>query len=257
MLVQTLAKKRSLNVLFLGLICLSFSKNESISNGVGFFVNRLGADFLHSFRCGEVSLTQARQPRVIIIAGPNGAGKSTSAPRLLQGELHVDEFVNADEIARGLSAFRAEDVAITAGKVMLSRLQVLSDKQVDFAFETTLASRNFARWIKKLQADGYSCSLVFLWLPNAEMAIARVRERVAAGGHNVPSETIRRRYERGLRNFFFLYRPVVDEWLFFDASDSSGGRLVASGSQGRSRVFDESVWTSVIEEYGHGKSKKG
>lgn len=151
-------------------------------------------------------------PSVVVLGGPNGAGKSTAAPALLQGALAVNEFVNADVIARGLSAFAPESAAIAAGRVMLGRLHELAAQRVTFAFETTLASRSFAPWLRSLRVSGYEVQLVFLWLPSADFAVERVAARVRAGGHNVPAETVRRRYHAGLRNFFSLYEPVASSW---------------------------------------------
>jgi predicted ABC-type ATPase len=139
-----------------------------------------------------------KNPHVIVIAGPNGAGKSTTAPMLLKGTLGVTEFVNADVIAQGLSAFQPESAAFHAGRVMLERLHYLAKERVDFAFETTLASRSFAPWIAKLKQSGYTFHLVFLWLPSADFAVARVAERVRMGGHDVPEETIWRRDNKGI-----------------------------------------------------------
>src|SRR5260370_25539595 len=135
-----------------------------------------------------------QSPPVIVIAGPNGAGKSTAAPVLLPNTLGVLQFVNADVIAHGLSAFQSEAVAMQAGRIMLQRLEELAANRMNFAFETTLSSRTFAPWIGKLRASGYSFVLLFLLLPDPEMAITRVLERVRQGGHNVPEDTIRRRY---------------------------------------------------------------
>ena len=117
-------------------------------------------------------------PKVVILAGPNGAGKSTSAARLLLGAMRVDEFVNADTIARGLSAFAPERVALNAGRIMLRRIKELSAERANFAFETTLATRSYAPWLKEIQAEGYEVHLLFLWLPSADMAVARVADRV-------------------------------------------------------------------------------
>ena len=123
-------------------------------------------------------------PLVVVLAGPNGAGKSTSAAHLLRGALAVDEFVNADTIAQGLSAYRPESAAVTAGRVMLDRLRFLARERRDFAFETTLAGRGHARWLQSLRAAGYRAHLIFLALPAAELAVARVAERVRQGGHD-------------------------------------------------------------------------
>jgi predicted ABC-type ATPase len=121
-------------------------------------------------------------PKVVVIAGPNGAGKSTAAPAVLRNALRVNEFVNADTIAAGLSAFSPDAVAIAAGRIMLERLRELAREGRDFAFETTLASKSFAPWLRTLQSDGYTCHLVYLWVPTVELAIARVAERVRRGG---------------------------------------------------------------------------
>lgn len=144
-------------------------------------------------------------PNVVIIAGPNGAGKSTAAPVLLSTVRRPVEFVNADVIVQGLSAFRPESQAIAAGRIMLNRLKELSSARADVAFETTLASRSFVPWVKSLQDNGYQFSLLFLHLRDAGMAVERVAARVRAGGHHVPEADVRRRYERGLWNLFNLY----------------------------------------------------
>src|SRR5580692_8223935 len=157
-------------------------------------------------------------PNIIIVAGPNGAGKTTAAADILIGALAVQEFVNADIIAKGLSSFRPESVAFDAGRIMLQRLHHLTALRADVAFETTLASRTFASWIKTLAATGYQFHLLFFWLPSADMAIGRVRTRVLEGGHHVPDDVIRRRYEAGLRNIFRLYRPLAASWRFYDNS---------------------------------------
>jgi predicted ABC-type ATPase len=132
--------------------------------------------------------TKSAKPHVIVVAGPNGAGKSTAAPRLLRDALSVREFVNADTIAAGLSAFRPESVAIAAGRIMLARMRVLAAAREDFAFETTLASRSFAPWLAGLQSGGYHVHLLFLWLRSPELAVSRVAERVRLGGHDVPAD---------------------------------------------------------------------
>lgn len=139
----------------------------------------------------------ATRPSVVILAGPNGAGKSTAAPELLQGELSISDFVNADVIARGLSAFDPDRAAIAAGRIMLGRLRELAHPRETFAFETTLASRSFAPWLRDLRGSGYAVHLIFLWLSSQELAEQRVADRVCSGGHDVPADTIRRRYRRG------------------------------------------------------------
>jgi predicted ABC-type ATPase len=188
----------------------------------------------------------ARPPLVVVIAGPNGAGKSTMAPRLLRDALAVSEFVNADPIATGLSAFRPESVAMTAGRVMLARLKALAEARGDFAFETTLASRTFAPWLRSLRASGYRVHVVFLSLPSADLAVARVAERVRQGGHDVPEAVVRRRFEAGLRNFFALYLGSVDTWRMLDNSGVGEPRLIAAGRGAHpATVLDAAAWASL------------
>jgi predicted ABC-type ATPase len=190
------------------------------------------------------------KPHVIVVAGPNGAGKSTAAPRLLRDALSVREFVNADTIAAGLSAFRPESVAIAAGRIMLARMRALATAREDFAFETTLASRSFAPWLAGLQRDGYHVHLLFLWLRSPELAVSRVAERVRLGGHDVPVPVIRRRYEAGLQNLFQLYLPLANSWDLFDNSEPGRPRLVAVGDGDAVTVGDNGeTWRRLKENY--------
>ena len=186
------------------------------------------------------------KPSVIVLAGPNGAGKSTLAPALLRGQWGVTEFVNADVIARGLSAFDPDRVAIQAGRIMLGRLKELAERRETFAFETTLASRSFAPLLAQLIETGYRFRLVFVWLPDVEMALQRVRDRVRLGGHDVPEETIRRRYTAGGRNFLELYRPLADSWRVYDNSIGHQTRLIAIGRRKIVRsVCDAETWNRI------------
>jgi predicted ABC-type ATPase len=154
-----------------------------------------------------------RRPVVVVIGGPNGAGKTTSAKLLLPDGVFISHFVNADTIAAGLSAFEPERVAMEAGRIMLRRLRELAEQRENFAFETTLASRSFTTFLRELQAVGYSVRVAYVWLRTPELSVERVAARVLRGGHHVPEETIRRRYERGIVNFKTLYRPIADSWL--------------------------------------------
>lgn len=184
-------------------------------------------------------------PNVIVIAGPNGAGKSTLAPALLRDTFGILEFVNADTIAEGLSAFAPEDASFDAGRVMLGRLHELASDGKDFAFETTLASRFYATWLRELQGYGYRVNLVFLWLNDVALAVERVRARVRAGGHDIPETTIRRRHERGLRNLFELYLPVADSWRIFDASAKMPKEIARYSETEGETIFDEAVWKRI------------
>jgi predicted ABC-type ATPase len=190
----------------------------------------------------------SQTPLVVLLAGPNGAGKSTSAAQLLKGVLAVEEFVNADTIAQGLSAYRPETAAVAAGRVMLGRLRFLAAARRDFAFETTLAGLGHGQWLSQLRASGYRSHLVFLALPSAALAVARVAERVRQGGHHVPDHVVRRRFEAGLRNLFTSYIPAVDGWQVYDNAELTGPRLIASGSAGTAPVItDPGAWKRLEE----------
>ena len=185
-----------------------------------------------------------RRPRpcVIALAGPNGAGKSTVGPDLLRGALHVTEFVNADVIAQGLSAFEPDAVAIAAGRVMSARLREWASHRADFAFETTLAGRTHAR-----DADPEPASNR---VRGPEVAIERVRSRVELGGHSIPDETVRRRYAAGLRNFFHVYIPLATSWRLYDNSMATAPRVVAVGrAVGRVSVRVRKTWERIREEW--------
>jgi predicted ABC-type ATPase len=187
-------------------------------------------------------------PHVIVIAGPNGAGKSTLAPGLLDGFLGIEDFVNADVIARGLSAFNPAAADIQAGRIMLARLRELAAEGRDFAFETTLASRSFAPWIARLREQrGYTFLLNYIWVGDPELSIERVARRVRAGGHHVPPEIVRRRYEGGLRNFFELYQPISDTWRVLDNREGSEPRPAAEGlGETVTEVYDDDVWQRML-----------
>lgn len=159
-------------------------------------------------------------PRLYIIAGCNGAGKTTASMVVLPDILDCKEFVNADEIARGLSPFRPEEMAIEAGKFMLQRIDALMDRRETFAIETTLATKSYRNLVTRAKGLGYQVILLFFWLPSPEMAERRVASRVAAGGHNIPRDVIHRRYWTGLRNLFDLFVPIVDSWSLYDNSDA-------------------------------------
>ncbi len=187
-----------------------------------------------------------RHPQIVLLAGPNGAGKSTLAPELLQGAFAVDEFVNADAIAVGLSAFKPASAAIAAGRVMLRRLDDLAAARADFAFESTLAARTFAPWLRTQRAAGYRVHIVFVSLPDADTAVQRVAERVRGGGHDVPESSVRRRYEAGLRNFHGLYRALATSWQLLDNSSIDGPVLVAEHVTGSTpAILDPERWARL------------
>ena len=157
---------------------------------------------------------------ILIIAGPNGAGKTTFATEFLPNEGDCPTFINADMIAAGLNPFQPERSAVAAGRIMLRMIDEYVQRGESFAFETTLSGRSYARMIPRWQAEGYRVRLYFMRLPSADMAVARVRNRVIEGGHNIEEHVVRRRFDAGWRNFQLIYRDMVDEWALYDASGS-------------------------------------
>ena len=165
-------------------------------------------------------MTRQAEKKIIIISGPNGAGKTTFAEEFLPKEAACSTFVNADLIAAGLAPFEPERAAFRAGRLMLEEIYRHARRGESFALETTLSGKGYAGLIPGWQADGYIVKLFFLRLASPELAIARVRQRVREGGHNIPEPVIRRRFKAGLRNFEKLYKPAVDEWALYDNSAS-------------------------------------
>ena len=161
----------------------------------------------------------SNKKHLYIIAGCNGAGKTTASFTILPEVLDCKEFINADEIAKGLSPFQPESVAMQAGRIMLARMEELLQKGETFAFETTLATKSYKQKIEWAQANGYEVTLLFFWLRNVTMAKERVAQRVAEGGHSIPSQTIERRYHNGITNLFTIYIDIVDICYIFDNSE--------------------------------------
>ena len=193
-------------------------------------------------------------PNLYIIAGPNGAGKTTAAYTLLPDVLNVNEFVNADEIARGLSPFNAESVAFEAGRIMLQRINHLMNTGVDFAFETTLSTRSYVQTIKRAKTAGYNVELFFVFLSSPELAVSRVAKRVAMGGHSIPTDVIHRRYERSLTNLFALYLPICESFLFINNSGNEPVE-VARGSALGTQVAAQLLWDYLVHTYGNSSQK--
>lgn len=181
------------------------------------------------------------KPTLYIIAGCNGAGKTTASYSVLPDLLNCREFVNADEIAKGLSPFNPEEVAIEAGKLMLQRIEHLLGQGKTFAIETTLATRSYASLIGRAHKRGYNVVLLFFWLPSPEIAVERVAKRVSEGGHNIPTETVYRRYWLGLQNFFGIFADIVDSWMFFD------NELEATLLANNREVKDNIKFAKIIE----------
>lgn len=186
--------------------------------------------------------------KLYVIAGCNGAGKTTASYTILPEILDCKEFVNADEIARGLSPFQPEKAGIEAGRMMLKRINKLLDLGEDFAFETTLSTRSYVLFIEKAKQLGYQVTCLFFWLESEELAISRVETRVKEGGHHIPEEVIRRRYEKGLSNFFRLFLPKVDNWLFVNNSGDTY-EIVAEGGFKEESIHNIDKWEQLKRHY--------
>jgi predicted ABC-type ATPase len=187
-------------------------------------------------------------PDLYIIAGCNGAGKTTASITVLPEILKCKEFVNADNIAAGLSPFNPENVALEAGRIMLQRMNQLIDERESFAIETTLATRSYVSLIKKIHEYGYKVTLLYFWLKSPEFAVQRVAKRVSKGGHNIPKDVIERRYYRGISNMINLYIPVVDKWSVVDNLDSIPN-MIAEGFMNEEKVIIyPELWDTFIEQ---------
>ena len=197
----------------------------------------------------KINRTGMRHPNLYIIAGPNGAGKTTAAYNLLPEVLHCPNFVNADEIARGLSPFAPETVSIQAGRIMLQRIDELLPQKVDFAIETTLSTRSYVQLVHRAQALGYKVHLIFFFLENEEQAKARVAQRVRNGGHDIPEEDIRRRFTRGIYNLINLYMPIC-EIVYVLNNNHVPAILVAqkSPSLGGLHIYKQDMWNQLIQK---------
>lgn len=187
------------------------------------------------------------QPCLYVVAGPNGSGKSTFARLFLPEYADCREFVNADLIAAGISPFNPESLALQAGKLMLERIEALAEARVDFGFETTLAGKSWVPLLQRFRAQGYRLHIFFLWIPAPELALSRIAERVRAGGHSIPDEVVRRRFHRGLRNFFEIYAPLVDAWLLLDASYEEPAIVVFSVADAKF-VFKQDLFARIRSE---------
>jgi predicted ABC-type ATPase len=182
-----------------------------------------------------------KEKNIYIISGCNGAGKTTASYTILPEILDCKEFVNADNIAFGLSPFQPEKVAFEAGRIMLERIDFLYKMNENFAIETTLATKIYKSKIHNAIENGYTIKLLFFWLPSVEMAINRVAVRVSEGGHDIPNEVIERRYFRGIENLFKIYLPLCNEWAVFDNSDGEPIKI-AQGIKSEIEVIQPASW---------------
>ena len=179
-----------------------------------------------------------------IIAGCNGAGKTSASVTILPEILHCKEFVNADAIAKGISPFNPESVAVEAGRLMLQRIDFLLNGGSSFAIETTLATRSYSNLVRRAQQRGFLVQLLFFWLPSPEYAVERVAQRVSEGGHNIPNDVIVRRYFAGIKNLFDIYMPIVDSWMIIDNSVNPRVKI-AKMNRGIMVVFDENKFNTI------------
>ncbi|MBI2095395.1 MAG: zeta toxin family protein [Candidatus Omnitrophica bacterium] len=179
-----------------------------------------------------------------IIAGPNGSGKTTFAKKFLPLYAHCENFINADLIAQGLSPFSPSVAAMKAGRLVLQEIRGLAAKGADFAFETTLSGKTYLSFLKALKSKGYQIHLFFLWIPSAELALGRIKDRVAGGGHDVPAVDVRRRFHRSSYNFLKFYRPLLDSWYLFDNS-TAAHCLVAKEKGGKLSVTNAELFMKI------------
>jgi predicted ABC-type ATPase len=184
---------------------------------------------------------------VIVIGGPNGAGKSTLANRVLPRSLGITNFLNADEIARGLSPFEPDRAAVAAGRLLLQGMDDFANAGASFAFETTCAGRAHLQRLMRYRDIGYRMTLIFLWLPSADIALARVAQRVAHGGHGIPDDVVTRRYAAGIRNMRHQYLPLADLALVYD-NFQQGRVLITEKQPGASLIVHDVDRWKLIEE---------
>jgi predicted ABC-type ATPase len=189
-----------------------------------------------------------RNPKVYVIAGPNGAGKTTFAERFLPAYAECRNFVNADLIAKGVSPFAPEAAAFRAGRLMLWEIEGYAVQQADFGIETTLSGKTYFRVLSDLKRRGYNIHLFFLWLPNLNFALKRIRGRVLQGGHDIPATIVRRRFGRSLTNFFSVYRFLSDSWMLFDNSGVKPS-LIASDNWGEKLIINPELYRDLVFRY--------
>ena len=190
-------------------------------------------------------MARAAQPNCYIIAGSNGAGKTTFATEFLPHYAACPNFINPDLIARGLSPFDPDVAMLRAGRLVLEGIRESMRRRTDFAFETTLSGRADAPLLTELRQAGYRVNMFYLWIPNPELALERINDRVTKGGHNVPARDVRRRFTRTLANLFTLYRPLLNTLHFFDNSRAQL-HLIFKDEDGQTTVFDAPAFAAVL-----------
>ena len=191
-------------------------------------------------------MSKKYSPTLYIIAGPNGAGKTTFAKEFLPHYAKCENFVNADLIAQGLSPFSPAAAGLKAGRLLLKQIREFAERRADFAFETTLAGKTYVALLRRLKQQDYTIHLFFLWIPSVELAAARIKDRVAEGGHDVPITDVRRRFGRSVENFFRVYRPLLDAWTLFDNSTTRPS-LIAEEKGGKLAIVDATLFAKISQ----------
>lgn len=183
--------------------------------------------------------------KIFMIAGPNGSGKTTNAKAAISSLLDIYEFINADEIAKGLAPLHPEKVTLIASKLMVNRLKVLLHEQRNIAFETTAAGINYVKYLTEAKKNGYKVNLLYLWLSSPELAVKRVAKRVEQGGHNIPEDVIRRRYSAGIKNLLKHYLSIADFAVLLDNSSDAQREIAIKDLNGKYHIKNEEVWKEM------------
>jgi predicted ABC-type ATPase len=189
---------------------------------------------------------KTKKPSLYVIAGPNGSGKTTFSKKFLPDYVECLEFVNVDLIAKGLSPFTPERAMLQAGRIMLEQIHSLGNRGVDFGFESTLAGKTYVKLLNELKQKGYSIHLFFLWIKSVKLALERIELRVQQGGHSIPEATVRRRFRRGILNFFHEYQPIVDSWVIFDNSEAIP-KMIAFKESGKLEILDSALFDMLLK----------
>ena len=187
-----------------------------------------------------------RRPHLYIIAGPNGAGKTIFARKFLPQYAECLEFVNADLIAGGLSPFAPERAAILGGRLMLDQIHSLAERGLDFGFETTLSGKAYVKLLQDMRKEGYLIHIFFLWITSVKLALERIKLRIRNGGHPIPENVVRRRFDRSLPNFLRFYKPLADSWAIFDNSGDTP-KMIAFEESGKLEILDPDLIGTLLK----------